>query len=319
MPDLLAPFPVLKAACDESRRILADLTQSLLACRDVPGLLSVAVAGSLGRLEQTAHSDVDLIIVVDERKPRNVDAAPHVWKQIARSGHDPPKPGGIFSRPLTRAELVDPSTLGIIDEDVAAFGVRMQLLLEGRLLFGKDAFRSLVRDILLRFFQPDDPPQYRWSALLDDLLRYHRSLCARYRFIARNEPARALELQLKAAYSRLLNVSGTLFLLAESLNSSDPVCVLLECTEWSPLQRIARVGAKYDRTVSDAILSQYQEFLAAMQDDGFRRAMSRGDRNARYTALMQSGGLMKQQLVGFVLARSESNHWPRSFLEQLIL
>lgn len=317
--DSFSVFPALHTARKRSWRTLAAIAERLSDDALPPEITTIAVAGSLGRLEQTAHSDVDLIVVTNGHSDGDPEVMDHVWDRLTPLGLGRPKAEGIFARPLTRDQLFDPSTLGVIDEEMAVFGVRMQLLLEGRAVFGEPQLQSLWRGIVARFIEPKCTGPNLWRALLDDLLRYHRSLCARYRFIERSDPAQAAELQLKAGYSRLINVAGLLFLLGESLNSPDPVEWLHARLQWTPLERIANIAECHDQEFTSGVLGRYDRFLAALQDDDFRRELAAGANSARLRELHESAGELKRAVVGFLLDRTGRGAWPAAFLEQLLL
>lgn len=308
---MFAEFPRLQAARERSRATLATIVESLRSIeQDDSPITTIAVAGSLGRLEQTANSDIDLIVVVKH----DADADPHVVESVRMrlAGlHMPPtKPGGIFSQPVSVAQLCDRASLGVVDEDLTVFGARMHLLLEARPVYGGDTFDRLVRGVLERFADVHSRRELLWRPLLDDLLRYHRSLCARYRQIERFQPDRAVELRIKAGYSRFINVAGLILLLGESLSAkSDPLEWVHQRLAWTPQKRIGHVLKQQSDASREELFAAYDRFLGALDSD---RLTEESD------ALIASAESLRSIVVSFLLDADRRHVWPRSFLEQLL-
>src|SRR5690606_16517459 len=106
----------------------------------------------LGRMEQLENSDCDLVIVTDDSVPpdskRGAEIYSLVWERIEPLDLHRPKPNGIFSQTVTRGQLTDRATLGLVDEDQFVFGKRIQLLLDSQSVYRDDGFESLTRDVL---------------------------------------------------------------------------------------------------------------------------------------------------------------------------
>lgn len=332
-PEWLRPFDELSTAWGRSLRTLSRLRTSLAECRHDRGVLCVAVAGSLGRLEQTARSDADLVVVLrdedTENEDRSIPAVDSVWRLLRPLRLGRPKRDGIFGAAFSATELCDPRTLGTLDEDVAIYGQRMQLLLEGRPVYEETAYASLIRRIALRFLsrEPYGDGEFVWRTLLDELLRYHRSLCVRYRHWGRHDPADWRERNLKAGHSRLLNLAGLLLLLGEStVCGEDPVEWVIGRLRHTPLQRIAGVVSNYDRRALFDLLERYEAFLAAWNDPAFREQLAAFDRpgaepddHSAFQSLADNARELKQVLRHFILERVRRGDWPRRFLEEMIL
>ncbi len=242
-----------------------------------------------------------------------------------------PKFGGIFSVATTRQQLCDPSALGLIDEDMAVFGQRMQLLLDSRAVFNPDAFRDLQAGILERFVESGCREQRDradiWRPLIDDLLRYHRSLCVRYHHAKGRCTPGWPDLQLKAGYSRLINIVGLLFLLAESTVQTESIIPwVVQHLSFTPLDRIAQLYDAYrDGTIS-SVLSHYGGFLAALNDESFRVLLNNTEKGfqpdcegSQLAKLHTAACALKSELLRFLLVRVQHGDWPQSFLEHLLL
>jgi predicted nucleotidyltransferase len=319
LPFRPADCPALAAAWNRSRETLAELRRRLASVADVPGLETVAVAGSLGRREQTVGSDVDLIVVVSDGDGERVWRS--VWDSLESAAFPRPNASGIFARSISAAALRDPDTLGVIDEEIAVFGLRMQLLLEARPVCRDDRFAVLMRRVLLRFCIDDEDP---WRPLVDDLLRYHRSLCARYRAAPKIEPTRWQELRLKAGFGRLINVVGLLVLLGDSLAESDPPAAVLRGCDGTPLRRIAASYRRHGDAGFDRICELYEPFVAAFGDVAFRERLNSAAKCDTITTstlqrLDRNAVELKRELSRFLLERIHVRDWPPQFCDDLLL
>jgi len=317
--------PALAAAWERSVGTLVELRRRLSEIADFPGLETVAIAGSLARCEQTAGSDADLIVVTsadDGETAMRIWRS--VWERLEPGAFPRPKPDGIFARPLSSAALCDPVTLGVVDEDMIAFGLRMQLLLEGRPLCNDDRFATLLRQILLRFLSGGKGESNPWRPLLDDLLRYHRSLCVRYRTARHVEPHGRRELRIKAGFGRLANVVGLLVLLGDSLAETDPLESVLQGCRATPLQRIATSYQRHGDGGFVRVCASYEPFVAAFEDAAFRRGLTAGaERDAATQATVERLDVaaceLKRELSRFLIERMHGGDWRRPFCDDLLL
>ena len=66
-PQLLTEYPVLQRAWQDTQQILAQAVALLKRVLPAGVVRTVAVSGSLGRMEKTAKSDLDLIVIVPDR------------------------------------------------------------------------------------------------------------------------------------------------------------------------------------------------------------------------------------------------------------
>jgi predicted nucleotidyltransferase len=150
-------------------------------------VVTVALAGSLGRLEASRKSDVDYIMIVtDESKgPENIGI---MNRHLAELRFDPPNPKGVFAKARTVDELV--SKFGDADEPLDLFGKRLLLLLECRPIFHPEGFEECVKKVFDRYANYVlQEPTKEFVVLLNDLIRYFRAICVNYEssFIRENE------------------------------------------------------------------------------------------------------------------------------------
>src|ERR1041384_428189 len=118
----LQQFPALAAARARSCDLLRQLRTALESvATDWPEVATIAVSGSLGRLEAGPHSDADLIVVlhsnISSTLERQNHLMSHLWKVLDTIGLPRPKPTGVFATPVSTSDLSSRATLGQVNED----------------------------------------------------------------------------------------------------------------------------------------------------------------------------------------------------------
>ena len=174
-------YPNLAAARARSRDWLSRIRDALASLDEsVPSLRSVAVAGSLARLDAGHEADCDLLLILADDATSAAttrdQAMEEAWCRLESTGMQRPLSDGIFGRPTSRTELCD-GPRGVVAEDMRTFGQRIHLLLEAHPIIGEPACRALQNAILNRYAHHPftTRPGERWSYLRDDLIRYWRS------------------------------------------------------------------------------------------------------------------------------------------------
>lgn len=331
----LARWPVLARCRDFSTATLARIREHLadLATRG-PDVVTVAVAGSLGRLEAMSHSDCDLMVVVSDeaaadpqRARRALDS---VWAMLAPLDLKSPRKWGIFVSPTSRAELCDPAALGNLEESKNVFGKRMQILLDTQPVQAPQALRSLQRAILdwyaTAFLARD--PKREWTYLLNDLIRYFRSYCAWQQFELKVvEDGSWYVRNAKLRHSRLLAYAGLLLLLGEcSGERQDKVGWLLPALGMTPMERIGYVYALHNDERFLHLLDAVERFTRHIEQPEVRAAFV--DKAPRalcevgppyieeFGTPRETAAAILGELVRFVLARR--GDWSQRFFEYLL-
>ncbi|MBM80717.1 MAG: hypothetical protein CMJ78_09005 [Planctomycetaceae bacterium] len=317
----LAQTPALSAAWERSHAVIADMRQRLEGAA-IEGLATIAASGSVGRMEMLEHSDVDLIVVLDDSielhaaETREIYEA--VWMSLVPLDLKRPRDGGIYGSPTNCRELCDPSTIGKIEDDPSVFGKRIQLLLDSQPVVFPENLKMATDRIVERYATGirQHPPSRNWHYLLNDLTRYYRSLCVYYEWDQRDRPAKWRLRNTKLRYSRLINHAGLLLLLAESI-SKGPVDL-----DWfrmqlslTPLERIASVFSKCESSDFNAIAARYDRFLSQMSDKNFRERHESDD-GSTYQKITESARELSSTLLRFLL--SNQNRWSERFFESLI-
>ncbi len=324
--------PCLSGARRYSGARIADLSAALAAADDVAVFETVAVAGSLARLEASPQSDVDCLLVargdVDEGALR--DGVERVMEIVSAAGLKAPKSDGIFRQTTTRAELLDPAALGSLTESPAVFGKRMQFLLDARPLLHAGACRRLQGNILewygSGFHQRD--ANASWTYLLNDVTRYLHAYAAWQQYKLQRSSDDSWQLrQVKLRSSRIVTFAGLLLLLGASNHRFDKQQWLLARLQATPLERIVMIMQPLAPQACNVLLRHYESVLAALSDRARREALVAGgpdslatlsnEYGADFEAIRAAGDAIMQILTDFILDRR--GQWDRRFFSRLIL
>ena len=325
----LVDCPALQAAWTFSQTRLRAISQALAATPLPPEIVTVGIAGSLARMEATAESDCDLVVVLkrdvdpDSETGRRAFAA--VWKGLESLRLEAPETTGIYAGPVSLSQLLDPATIGRVSEDQRVFGSRILFLLELQPVWGEAAFRDLGRQIVERYaecYVALDPTK-QWSYLLNDLVRYFKSLCQTYMFAELADDQRWRLRNLKARHSRLLIYAGLLFILGESSRSTtEKQAWLAERLTWTPLERLAACHAQYGDDQFRVLAECMNRFVSAMNTPGFQQSLAgtvdstsplARESNPQFKELKRNGDTFLAELLRFALARRDD--WAERFFE----
>jgi hypothetical protein len=325
----LSTYDALSRAWAFSRQRLSAIRGLLDAAQLPDGIMCIGIAGSLARMEATAESDCDLVVILQDGIEGNSPAAElaflRVWEALGPLKLERPVTGGIYAGPVASQKLFDPTTLGRISEDPRAFGFRITFLLELQPVYRDTAFRQVAARIVDRYashyVELDESKQ--WTYLLNDLVRYYKSLCQTYLFGELHDDRLWRSRNLKARHSRLLIYVGLLFLLGEASRiTSDKRGWLLSRLTWTPLERLANMYAIYQDPRFSVIARGMNQFVKAMGTPGFRERLAetqptidylRRESNPDYQRLKKSADALLRELLRFALARQED--WEERFFE----
>lgn len=248
-------WPLLHRAWGWSRRRIDDVRRAIKSSAVPDTLACVAISGSLSRMEAHEQSDLDLLIVLNDRQTEMDSAeAAHlhseIWRRIesAPGGESTrrPKPGGIFASAVSWNHLTDTSRRGTVDEDLITYGQRMQLLLDSQPIQNTSRFTELQRDLFRWYAETRVGSQFGESSpfhwLWQDVQRYWRSLRSRACWLYADRPAQSLEINLKLRSSRIVLVAAFLTAVVAASLPQRPfdriVADLCKALKRTPLERI---------------------------------------------------------------------------------
>lgn len=327
--DFLTDLPHLRAAWNYSADRLAAMVDCLSDCQLPACVRCVAVGGSLARMEASSASDCDLIIIVDDQGDGDFESGRQafnkIWAALESLELGLPEPAGIFSGPVSIQSLLNPQTIGHVSEEQSVFGTRMQFLLEAQPIAGESSFRSISRDIVeryaTRYIALDNTKQ--WTYLLNELVRYFKSLCQTYLFEELYDDRRWRQRNLKARHSRVLMYAGLLFLLGESSTVTQSKTDWLAARlTWTPLERLAAVYEAHSEARFRVLAECMDLFLKCFSDQEWRHGLANTidsdsplarESNSHFQFLKQNGDRFLAELLHFALDRRTD--WSDRFFE----
>lgn len=325
--------PGLRAAHAHSTRLLSALEARFAAHADrLDGVVTVVVGGSLGRLEASADSDIDCIVVVDDALEERCasDRMRAVQACLAALPLKPAKAGGIYRAPITRRQLLARAGLGSLEEPPAVFGKRMQLLLDARPVHGHAVCAALQRAVLDWYASDFIAARATrgWTLLVNDLMRYLHAYAGWQQFkFARSDDDSWQLRQAKLRGSRLLTFAGLLFLLGESDRRADKLEWLGARLGAPPLARVAEVMQGVDPGAYARLLGDYETLFTMLAEPALRaRLVATGPDEIRrmeapldpsFEQLRAASAGISAGLTRFALTRVD--HWGQRFFERWLL
>ena len=273
--DALQSHAALAKRCQESRRRLDCVRDALNKSKIILSQpLAIFCAGSLARMESGKKSDLDLFVTAfgnDELRKRlfQITLFSELMAINERLGFPPFSNDGEYLK-LYFMEDLKKHAGSPRDDSENLFTTRMLLMLESQPIVHEDIYREHLSAIL-ELYYPDRKATspFKPIFLLNDLLRYWRTMCLNYeeRRHDTDRPFRKKNVNLK--FSRMLTVFGTVLpLIAEPADSVSKVEILCKKT---PLQRLATgLDLLGDDQLANRwrdILDVYDEFLSWKERD----------------------------------------------------
>lgn len=278
MTGVLLQPSYLQKRLDYSCTIIESLRQAM-QCRIAPVVgqapLTVVAVGSYGRCEVSSVSDIDYFVVHDGSLPafRLDKALNEVGALIRPLSHPGESDNAKFGRSALSlfADLSD--HIGWKREGSTALTRRMLLLLEGRPLFG-DACYATWRNHLLRRYVPDDHGRGLARFMLNDLVRYYRTMMANFEEKKAEGKLWGVR-NVKLRFSRKLLFMAGIVVIAEAhgLPAEAKIRRIEQLLALTPLQRMAALG--YANVHSGTLFEHYADFLKLISSAKNRQHLDR--------------------------------------------
>ena len=228
-------------------------------CRSYKGkAITIYCAGSLGRGDAGKNSDLDIFVLAGNSKSKldDLEILASVLNVNKELGYDRFSNEGRYFKVYSLSEML--TTLGKPEDDSEnLFTARMLLLLESQAVFNESLYDDYLTQITNHYFRDKrGKSSFRPLFLLNDLLRYWRTLCLNYEQSRddQNKPWWKKNINLK--FSRMITVFGTILpVIARPARDAGEV---KELTVLTPLERFA-VGLDI---LSDPMLEkEFHDFL----------------------------------------------------------
>ena len=228
--------------------------------------ICIYVAGSLGRLETGQISDLDVFLFAD--RPTKKDAERSLTRleeivalsEIVQVNNELKLPnfsgdGEYFK--IHEVSLLLKGTGTATDDSENLFTTRLLLLLESKCLANDKLYASATERVIEMYLRDGKGrADYRPLFLMNDILRYWRTLCLNYER-TRHDPGKPWwKKNLNLKFSRKLTVfSSVLAILIDHID---------DCTKFAPLSAMTpmeRLAHSLDKLDDLALLPQYKVFL----------------------------------------------------------
>lgn len=296
----------------------------------------LAVAGSLGRMEVQSHSDFDLLVFLNDTVATDNKAVARqteeIWQCLENLGLRLPKSWGIFADAASPSMLLDPSSLGDLNESRSIFGKRIQVLLDCQPLTNPENFSSLQKQILSWYATAfvSDGDDSQWRYLINDLVRYYKSYSAWHQFKLTVEHDDSWYIRnAKLGSSRLIMFAGLLLQLGSlSHHTTDKVNDLGHRLRQTPLERVVSILGTSGLSGSQCedFIKHYDTYFRVIANAEWREAMVHGapvsidDLPAPlidgYREIHEANEKLRSQLTKFIF--NNQHQWHRNFLEALL-
>lgn len=306
----------LKQCREYSNERCCALRKEIVAIFPAGSSDTVLVCGSIARREAGGPSDVDYFLVSGRT------LAPQIWQSVRRKiligrindvvkgiGLRKPSKGGPFADGSARQSIIQ--NIGGTKDSNTNITQRMLLLLEGDWLFNEEGFRDLRREILHAYVKDDIPEQQVTLFLLNDIIRYWRTICVDYEYKTTEEGKPRAIRNVKLVFSRKLLYASGLFSVAltADMPRESKVKRLEELFDLPPLDRVVHICGE---AATEKMLRSYEAFLDCISDDEKRRQLESLGKNGRddplYREMKDEGHQFALELMKLFETRFDPAH-----------
>ena len=238
--------------------------------------LCIYVTGSFGRLEASAHSDLDLFFIKETGSDQEPMSRIHKTLMDAslisecRKLTFPDFSGDGEYLEVHYLEAMRQHLGGRRDDYDNLFTARLLLLLESLPIYNEPLYDRVLQEITKSYFRDYEghAKDFRPTFLVNDIIRFWKTLCLNYEHSRNTLPSEDTEAinksqlkNLKLKFSRMLTCFSLVIPLAVPRGSIDPPeCVSL--MKERPLERLRKVAAEFNQgTLWESLVEDYAWFL----------------------------------------------------------
>lgn len=233
--------------------------------------LCIYVAGSLGRLEVGQVSDLDVFFIADKPDKQSdqrsltrleeIQALSEVIQVNSELTLPPFSGDGEYFKIHEVSHLLT-RTGTATDDSENLFTTRLLLLLESKCLSNDRLYAEATQKVFEMYVRDGTGrTEYRPLFLLNDILRYWRTVCLNYER-TRHDPSKPWwKKNLNLKFSRKLTVFSTV--LAMLVEQVDTIEKFLPVTERTPMERLA---SSLDALGDESLLLNFMQFMANYEE-----------------------------------------------------
>jgi hypothetical protein len=240
--------------------------------------ICVYTTGSFGRGDASRFSDLDVFIVclhepvTNSRMLNNLEqiellaSIVHVNRELNLPKLD--GDGGFL-----KVHSLDEYLVGLgkpSDDANNTFTGRLLLLLESQVIFGNPAYEHVRRECVMRYWldYADHSDSFLPAFLVNDILRFWRTLCINYEAGSSISPAKRRAKNYKLKYSRLLTCFSAIVAIQAEFQKngtvSDKQAIMV--LEMSPLDRLRHVKQTMGGKASDLVITLFEMYGAFLSE-----------------------------------------------------
>jgi predicted nucleotidyltransferase len=233
----------------------------------------VYTTGSFGREDACEHSDLDVFVTSrvasfsGERLLTGLEEI-ELCASIIGMNRDINLPDIDADGGFLKAHSASEYLIGLgkpSDDANNTFTGRLLLLLESRCLFGKDVYENIIEECIERYWidYADHSGTFIPAFLMNDILRFWRTLCINYEAGTHHSPAKRRAKNFKLKFSRLLTCYSVIIGLQVRLCEEGSVSKeqAKKLVSMRPLERIDIAKAHGASSNVNAIREMYEFFL----------------------------------------------------------
>lgn len=327
--DVLQRHAALNRAHDHSIETLEMVRTRIRETPPGTEVHTLAIAGSLARMEASDQSDLDLIMTLH---PPSSDGTSHdhapimTWRDKLCEGLSLDKPNrtGVFHKPICRAHIETiAGRSGEPYEDVAK---RILFLLESQWLFNQDNYDTLLGTVIDAYAEDvARDPRKNFVFLLNDVVRFFRSLCVNYQFNkADTEDGKWPIRNVKLRHSRVLMYFSMIAAIGalSREHTMQKIEALKELIRMEPLRRLyVAYGLARDPGFFK-VAGTYNTFLHLLSQQEIREELAGLEYEGRYNSpafaqMKANSDALSSELLRFYEARRRE--WDDRFFEYMII
>lgn len=243
--------------------------------------ICIYATGSFGRNEAGEKSDLDIFLISKEEKISNIDSIllfSELIKINEKLGFPKFSRDGMFLEIHKLDNILD---IGSQSDDYQnSFTARMLYLLESKCIYNEKLYNDFLYKIINAYFTDfnDHEKNFRPIFLVNDILRYWRTLCLNYEHRRHREidnksdskstKVKAHRNNLKLKFSRMLTCYSFILDILNTKNQFNPD-LIKEIAERTPIERMLKISDNNQSSKNKIkeILDLYEWFLDLMKED----------------------------------------------------
>lgn len=270
----LADHKKLSLRINFSRKFVKEIqTKANQTLKEEWGNVAIFAAGSLGRFEAGRESDLDVFVLAKNRDQTRQNPISHLDEirlfskliEINSALGLPEFSGDGRYLKAHSLERIISSTGDAHDDIENLFTTRMLLLLESQVIWNGELRGQAIKEVLSNYFKDGKgKSDFRPLFLLNDILRYWRTLCLNYER-DRVSSSKWWKTNLNLKFSRKLTIFSTVMLIVTE--EAKLIDDFIRIADLVPLERLALAFDKLGESSLikrfGTFLDDYESFLAA--------------------------------------------------------